>query len=143
MFFTHGGDGLLQLVGLHGSTVVPVVRCEGCLPAVQNLAQFPELSEAHGPRPVRLWLQPVKDPFSPGGAAHKTTLTTLKNKGTEEVVLPAPSSGNESNYTNTVDVLMMPQAFSILTVLFCQVEPNDLPHFNVGAQPDHMSAERI
>lgn len=39
---------MLQLMALHRSTAVPVVGCEGILPAVENLPQFLELVKAHG-----------------------------------------------------------------------------------------------
>lgn len=57
---THGTDGMLQLVTLHRSTVVPVVRWERGLPAIQNLGQFLELIEAHHAWHVPLRLQTVK-----------------------------------------------------------------------------------
>ena len=47
MFCTHGLEGNLQLVALHRPTAVPVVGCEGVLPAIQSLPQFLELIEAH------------------------------------------------------------------------------------------------
>lgn len=76
---------MLQLLALHRSTAVPVVGCEGGLPAIQNLPQFLELIEAHGARHVPLRLQPVKDPLRARGAVSLYTHCEPDGKLTKRI----------------------------------------------------------